>query len=90
MNILGLNAFHGDASAALLRDGTACGRVGGGATESREALGRIARAGCEGLSSGNATGPHRDFAESQSPSGRQAIAGGAAATPVGKPHIPGG
>ena len=83
MNILGLNAFHGDASAALLRDGQLVVGAGGGAAESGEALGRIARAGGESLSRGGATGSYRDLPESESSSGRQAVAGCAAPTSVG-------
>ena len=62
MNILGLNAFHGDASAALLRDGQLVAAL------EEERLNRIKHwAGLPVLAAkaclaGNATGPYCDFA----------------------------
>ena len=87
MNILGLNAFHGDASAALVRDGQLVAAL------EEERLNRVKHwAGlpvlaAKGLSRGGATGSHRDLPESESASGRQAVAGCAAAAPVGKPQL---
>ena len=89
MNILGLNAFHGDASAALLSDGQLVAALEEERLNRDEALGWVACAGCKGLSAGNATGPHRDFAQSQGSSGRQAVARSSATTPVGRPQLPG-
>ena|ERR1700692_1942322 len=48
----------------------------GGAAEPPQALGWAASAGCKGLSSGSATGPYSDFAEFQSSSDGQIVAGG--------------
>ena len=43
MNILGINAFHGDASAALVKDGVLVGGDRGGAAQSAQALRRVSR-----------------------------------------------
>ena len=65
MNILGLNAFHGDASAALLRDGQLVAAI------EEERLNRIKHwaglplAAAKACLQGRTTRPHRDFAQSQ-------------------------
>ena len=48
MNILGINAYHGDASVALVKDGQLVGCDGGGAAQPAQALRRLPGAGGEG------------------------------------------
>ncbi len=88
MKILGLNAFHGDASAALLRDGQLVAAL------EEERLNRIKHwaglpVACgEGMSRRCTTRPYRDFARSQGSSDGQTVAGGVAATSLAEPQLP--
>ena len=65
-----------------------CGRVGGGAAESRQALGRPPGACGKSMSRRRTTRLYRDFAQSQGSSERQTVEGHSAPAQVAQPRVP--